>query len=46
MPKHKRLKVTEETHTKIKQEAKNSKMFIDQFMIHLLDQHEKLKQFK
>lgn len=43
---HKRLKISADTHARIKQEAKANKMFIDQFLILLMDQHEKLKQFK
>jgi len=43
---HKRLKISAETHAKIKQEAKAQGMFIDEFLTLLMDQHEKLKQFK
>ena len=43
---HKRLKISAETHAKIKQEAKAKGMFIDEFLTLLMDQHEKLKQSK
>ncbi len=42
-PMHKRLKISAETHAKIKKEAKAKGMFIDEFLTLLMDQHEKLK---
>ena len=43
---HKHLKISAELHARIKKEAKANKMFIDAFLLLLMDQHEKLKQFK
>ena len=42
---HKRLKISAETHAKIKQEAKAKGMFIDEFVSHVLALYEKDKLF-
>ena len=43
---HKHLKVSAETHAKVKKEAKAQGMFLDEFLIYLLKLHDHQQQLR